>query len=175
MEPPMKMRHLAAWSCAMTLLGTGATLLLAQTPPGPRPGAARPDPVRLRAEIIKLRTEVEMLRFDYELARDVLLEDLKTRRSFQMAGAMMQLGGAIQSAINEASANPGNPPTAPKVEPKKEAEEAKKAEQEEKKEEAEQTAFIAERKKKLASLHAAWAGKLMDLEDAERAYRDPSR
>jgi hypothetical protein len=170
----MKLRHLAATTCAMALIGTGASFLLAQTPPSPQPGPGRPAQARLRAEVIRFRTEVEMLRFDYELARDVLLEDLKTRRSLQMLGPMMQLGGAIQSAINAAGTNP--PDEAPKKKSKedlkKEAEEAKKAEEVQKKEEAEEAAFIVERKKKLASIFASLAEKRLDLEDAERRYND---
>jgi hypothetical protein len=158
---------------AIALLGAGATLLRAQQTPRPAGPTAPADSSGLRAAIIELRVEVEMLQFDFDLARNDLLEDVKTRKSLRMAGAMMQLGGAIQSAINEAAADPpARPPRAKtEAERKKEVKEAKEAEQEQKRDEAEQAAFIAERKKELARLATALASKRLDLEDAERKYR----
>jgi hypothetical protein len=172
MEPPMKCRKLAAWICVVALLGMGATLLRAQPPQLPADGQGRVDVVQMRSEIIKLRTEVEMLQFDFDLARVDLLEDVKTRKSLKMAGAFMQFGGALQSAINEASKpDDQRRPKKSEQERKKEAEEAKKEMEEEKKEEAEQAAFLADRKKELARLAESLASKRLDLEDVERQYR----
>lgn len=123
----MKLRHLAAWFAGVALLGTGATLLLAQTPPPPRGGPAPaldlPAPVvgraergKLRAQIIKLRTETEILRFEYEFARDSLLEDVKMHRSMQMAGQFMGAVGGMQAALIAAQAEP-EPAGAPRPAP----------------------------------------------------------
>jgi hypothetical protein len=174
----MKLRHLAAWISGVALVGTGATLLCAQSPQPPREGPVRIGRDKLRAEVIKLRTEVEMLRFDYELARDGLLEELKIERGLKMAGGMIAFGTSIQAAINqEAGAEP--PRVAPRRETeqdrKKAAEAAKAAEREEKKAEAQEAAIIAERKKELARLFALLAEKRLDLEDAERNYRENPR
>jgi hypothetical protein len=169
----MRFGHLAAWFSGVALLGTGAALIRAQPPQPPREGPTRHDRAKLRAEVIKLRTEVEMLRFDYELTRDGLMEDVKTRKALKMAGGMMQLGAAIQTAINEAQTTP--PGDAPRHETeqdrRKAAEEARKAQQEEAKEAAEEAAFLAERRKELTRRAASWAEKRMDLDDAERDYR----
>lgn len=168
----MDRRHLAAWSFGMALLGAGATLLWAQ-PPKPR-GEAPPgiERGRLRAEVIRLRTEVEMLRLDYDLARDGLLEELKVERGLKMAGGMMQVGFAIQSAIQAGQNPPADAPQKPSApDPKAEAEAAEA----EKKEQAKEAAFVAERKKELARRYAAWAEKRLDLEDAERVYREGAR
>jgi hypothetical protein len=173
-EPQMKFRHFAAWFSVVALLGMGATLIRAQPPQRPREGPVRPDRARLRAEVIRLRTEVEMLRFDYDLARDGLIEDVKTEKGFKMAGEMM---GAIQFSINEAGAKPPGEPPRQETEQarKKAAQEAKKADEEEKREAAELAAAIAERKKELARRFASLAEKQLDLEDAERNYRDTFR
>ncbi len=161
----MKFRHLAAWFSGVILLGTAATLLHAQ-PPQP----ARLDRAKLRAEVVKLRVEVEMLRFDYELAHNDLLEDLKMTKGLRMLGPMMQLGGAIQSAMSGET-----PPRPSEKERKKAAEEAKKAEQEEKQQEAQVAAFVAERKKELSRRFGLLEEKRLDLEDAERNYRESFR
>ncbi len=173
----MKFRHLAAWFSVVALLGLGATFIRAQPPQRPHEVPVRVNRDQLRAEIVKLRTEVEMLRFDYELARDGLKEDVKTEKALKMAGGMMQSVFAMQSAINEASAKtPGEAPRqTSEQDRRKKTEEAKKAEQEEKREEAELAAAIAERKKELARLFALWAKKQLDLEDAERNYRETFR
>jgi hypothetical protein len=173
----MKWGHLVVWLSGAALLGTGATILCAQ-PPQPRreaPSGARRD--ELRAEVVKLQTEVEMLRLDYELARDELLEDLKLRRGLKMAGGMIQLGAAIQSAVNEATAQPAGaaPRPEPERDPKQAAEAEKAAAEEERKEATEQAAFIGERKKELARLFESLARRRLDLEDAERRYREGPR
>jgi hypothetical protein len=172
----MKFRHLAPWFSMVALLVVGATFIRAQPPEQRREGPARIDRGKLRAEIIKLRTEVEMLRFDYELARDGLLDEVKMSRGLRMVGPLMGLGAAIQSAVNEAGSQP--PGAAPRqksqAHQKKAAEEAKAAEREEKKQEAEEAAAIAERKKELARRFALLSEKRLDLEDAERNYREIS-
>ncbi len=167
----MNSRHLAAWCSGVALVVIGTTFLSAQPP---REAPARNGRDNLRAEIVKLRTEVEMLRFDYELVRDRLLEDLKLERGLKMAGGMIQVGTAIQSAINQASANaPPEAPRQPTREDKRKAAEAQKAAEEaEKKEAAEEAAAIAERKKELIRLFTLLSEKRLDLEDAERSYRD---
>jgi hypothetical protein len=174
-ESPMKLRHLAAWFSGMALLGTGATFLGAQTPQPLRegPGPARIDPGKLRAEVIKLRTEVETLRFDYDLARNTLLEDVKTEKALWMAGGLMGAVSEIQAAIIEPGAK--HPAAAPRQateqDRKKEAEAAKAEEQFEKK----LAEAIADRKKELARKYALLAAKQLDLEDAERNYRAIAR
>jgi hypothetical protein len=173
----MKRRHLAVWLSGAALLGTGATILCAQPPQLRReapPGIGRDE---IRAEVVRLQTDVEMLRLDYELARDGLLEDLKLRRGLKMAGGMMQFGSAIQSAINAATTQPPGaaPRREPELDPKKAAEAEKAAAAEERKEAAEEAAFIGERKKELARLFALLARRRLDLEDAERHYRESPR
>ncbi len=170
----MKLRHLAAWFSGVALVGTGATLLCAQSPQPPREGPARIGRDKLRAEVIKLRTEVEMLRFDYELARDSLLEEVKLKRGLKMAGGLMALGTSIQAAINGEPARVA-PRRESEQDRKKAAEAAKAAEQQEKKAEAEEAAFIAERKKELARRFTLLAARRLDLEDAERNYRENPR
>ena len=173
----MTFRLLAAWCSGVLLLGTAATLTRAQPPQPARHAPVRFDRARLRAEVIKLRTEVEILRFDYDLTRDGLMEDVKLRRSLKLAGGMMQFGTALQSAINDAGTRP--PGEAPRTEPeqdrKKAALAAKKAEQEEKQEAAEEAAFLADRKKDLIRRAASLAEKQIDLEVAERSYRETFR
>ncbi len=173
----MKFRHFAAWFSAVALLGAGVTMIRAQPPQQPREGPARVDRAKLRADITKLRTEVEMLRFDYELARNGLLDDVKTEKALKMAGGLMQFGMAFQSAVNDAGAAPpgASPRQKSEQDRKKAAEEAIKAEQEEKREAAEEAAAIAERKKELARLFTLLSEKRLDLEDAERTYRETSR
>jgi hypothetical protein len=173
----MKLRPLVAWCSGVALLVTGATLLCAQPPQPQREVPNRIDRGKLRAEIVKLRTEVEMLRFDYELARDGVLEELKLGRSLKMAGGMMGLGLAMQSAINGATTNPAGaaPRKASEEDRKKAAEAARAEEQEEKKLAAEEAAFIAEQKKELTRRFALLAEKRLDLEDAERNYRENPR
>jgi hypothetical protein len=173
----MRWGHLVVWLSGAALLGTGATILCAQ-PPQPRreaPTGVRRD--ELGAEVVKLQTEVEMLRLDYELARDGLLEDLKLRRGLKLAGGMMQVGAAIQSAINDATAQPPGaaPRREPEPDPKKAAEAEKAAEEEERKEAAEEAAFIGERKKELARRFESLARRRLDLEGAERRYREVPR
>ena len=118
-----------------------------------------------------------MLQLDYDLARADLMEDMKLRKGLKMAGGLLQLGASIQNSINEAGEKP--PGEAPREESqqarKKAAEDAKKAEQMEKQDAAEEAAFIAERKKELARRMAALAERQLDLEDAERTYRETSR
>jgi hypothetical protein len=158
----MKWRQIAAWSVGVAVLGT--TILFAQSPRQDRPD-------KLRAEVVRLRTEAEMLRFDYELAHDRLLEDLKTARGLRTMGGLIGLGASLQAAMNDAST--GAAPR-PKSEPERrqEAEAAKAAELEEKKAEAAEATFIAEQKKELARRFALLAQKQLDLEDAERKYRE---
>jgi hypothetical protein len=171
----MKWRHLAAWFSGVALLGTGATVLWGQPPQAPREVPARTQRDQIRAEVVRLRTEVEMLRFDYELKRDGFLEELKISRGLRMGGQLFSAVGAIQSAINRAGED--QPGEAAKRESeqdrKKAAEEAKAAEQEEKKEAAAEAAAIAEAKKELARLYSLLAEKRLELEDAERLYREP--
>jgi hypothetical protein len=172
----MKWGHLAVWLSGAALFGTGATILWAQPPQTRREAPTGIGRDELRAEVVKLQTDVEMLRLDYQFARDGLLEDLKLRRGLKMAGGMMQLGTAIQSAINEATAQP--PGAIPRREPgpdPKMAAEAEKAAAEAEKAAAEEAAFIAERKKELVRLFASLARRKLDLEDAERRYRESSR
>jgi hypothetical protein len=171
----LKLRHLAAWFSGVALLGTGATLLWAQ-PPQPQPsreGPVRIDREKLRAEVIRLRTEVEMLRFDYDLARNTLLEDVKTEKALWMAGGLIGAVSEIQAAIIEPGAKP--PVAAPRQETeqdRKKAAEAAKAEAQFEKKLAE---AIADRKKELARKFALLAAKQLDLEDAERNYRAIAR
>ena len=167
----MTLRHIASWLSGVALVGAGATLLCAQPPQPPRESPSRIGRDELRAKIIKLRTEVEMLRLDYELARDGMLEDLKLRRGLKMAGGMMQLGTAIQSAINDATAQP--PGAAPLRGPERDPKKAATAE--ERNEAEEEAAFMGERKKEHARLFAALARRRLDLEDAERRYRASPR
>lgn len=111
-----------------------------------------------------------MLQIDYELARESLLEELKIARGLKLAGGLFQFGAAIQDAVNDSGEKP--PGVAPTPEAlRQSAEAAKAAEQEDKKATAEQAAYVAERKKELASLFTALSEKRLDFEDAERAYR----
>ncbi|WP_237722420.1 hypothetical protein [Singulisphaera acidiphila] len=184
----MKLRHLAAWFSGVALLGTGATFLGAQPPQPQRVAPARTERDKLRAEIVELRTESEMLRFDYELARDIVLEERKMSRSMKMAGQLMGAVGDLQVTINESQVE--QPGLAPEQDRKKATEIAKAAEQEKRKaaqaaalenrkavEEMakEEAAFIAEQKKDLTRRFALLAEKRLDLEDAERRYRENSR
>lgn len=171
----MNLRLLAAWISGLALLGTGAAMLRAQPPQAPRQAQARSERDKLRAEVIRLRTEVEALRFDYELARDNFLEELKMGRGLKMAGAMFGLAGAMQSAVNQAEDKPPGeaPPKETEQDRKKAAGAAKAvADQQEKKQAAQETAMIAEAKKELASKFALLTAKRLDLEDAERNYRE---
>jgi hypothetical protein len=169
----MTMRHCAAWFSGVALLATTATLLWAQPPQPAREGAVRGDRAKLRADVVRLRTEVEMLQFDYDVARFLLFEELKFERGLKMAGGFLQLGSAIQSAANEAGAQPPGeaPRQVPAEDRKKSAEAARAAELQEKKEAAEEAAALAKRKKELARVFTALAEKRLDLEDAERNYR----
>jgi hypothetical protein len=89
-----------------------------------------------------------------------------------MAGGMMGAMSAMQTAINQAGANPPDPvaPRKTEADRKKAAEEAKAADQEEKKEAAQEAAYLAEAKKELNRLYSQLAAKRLDLEDAERKY-----
>jgi hypothetical protein len=161
----MRFRHLAVWFLGMALFGT--TLLRAQPPRQDRPA-------QLRAEVVRLRTEAEMLRFDYELARDRLLEELKMGRGLRTMGGLIGLGASLQSAMNDASSGVA-PRKLSEQERKKAAEATKVAEQEEKKAEVQEASFLAEQKKELSRLFALLAEKRLDLEDAERKYRETAR
>jgi hypothetical protein len=177
----MKIRHLAACLSAIALLGMGSTLLRAQAPQRPADGKVevvppeghvRVDVIQMRTEIIQLRTEIEMLQLDFDLARNDLLEDVKTEKSLKMAGQMMQIGGMIQSAIYEASKpDDERRPKKTDQERKKQAEEARNEQEEEKKSQAQYAAALAERKKEIARLAGSLASKRLDLEDVERQYR----
>ena len=118
-----------------------------------------------------------MLRFDYELERDKLLEELKISRGIKMAGEFMGVAGQIQVAINEAGQQPpGAAPRQESEQERKKAAEAAKAEAEQEKEQAAaEAAEIAERKKELARRFALLSEKRLDLEDAERSYRESPR
>lgn len=165
----MKTRMLATWSVGLALAVTGvATLTRAQQPQQPAPGADR---AKLRAQVIKIRTEVEMLAFDYDLERTGLMDDMKTRKSFEMLGGLMSVGNALQTAIHEQS-NPQ--PAAPRPRPVPEAD-AKQAAEEAKKSAAEEAEFLAGRKKELARRASALAERRLDLEDLERTYRESGR
>ncbi len=171
----MNLKHRAVWFSGVAFLGAGATLLFAQPPQPAREAQARVDRTKLRVEVVRLRTEVEMLRFDYELARDGLLEEVKIERGLKMAGGMMGAFSAMQVGINEKGGEPSGAARRQETEQdrKKAAEAAKAAEQEEKKGRIWQmTAVIAERKKELAFKFALLEEKRLDLEDAERSYRD---
>ena len=175
----MKVRSLEVWLAGLALLGTGAAVLFAQPPqPAASSGAAaRTGRDKVRAQVITLRTEVEMLRLDYELAREGLLEELKMSRGLKMAGGLIGFGVKIQNAMNQGATNA--PATAPPPESeqdrRKAADEAKAAEQEEKKQAAMEAAYVAERKQELSRLFALMEAKRLDLEDAERHYRELSR
>ncbi|SIO29851.1 hypothetical protein SAMN05444166_3592 [Singulisphaera sp. GP187] len=188
----MKFRHLAVWFSGVALLGTGATFLWAQPPQSQRVAPARTERDKLRAEIVELRTESEMLRFDYELARDGVLEELKISRSMKMAGQVMGAVGDLQVTINESQVEPsGLAPGQGSEQDRKKATEAAKAAKQEKRKAAqaaalenrkaveemakEEAAFIAEQKKDLTRRFALLAEKRLDLEDAERRYRENSR
>jgi hypothetical protein len=157
----MTWRHRTAWAVGAVLIGMGATILWAQPP---REDAARGDRARLRASIVRLRTEAEMLRLDYEAARDGVLEELKLERGLRMAGSAMGIGLAIESAVSG-----GDEAKAAR------AEAAKARVTEYAKAQGDDAAFLAERKTKLAPLFARLAETRLDLEDAERAYREPLR
>jgi hypothetical protein len=169
----MTLRNLAVCLAGAALIGIGATFLFAQPPQGAPAARVVAGRDTLRAGIVKLQTEVEMLRLDYELAREGLLEDLKLRRGLRMAGGVMQLGFAIQSAVNDATAQ--TPGSAPKRDPEQDRKQAAEAKQEEKKEAADDAAFIGERKKELARLFTLLSQRQLDLEDAERTYREGRR
>lgn len=174
----MNLRYFVACFSAIALLGAGAMLLRAQPPQSGPKGSTPINRDKLRAQIIQLRTETEMLRLDYELARDGLVDAVKTRRGLKLAGGLIGFGTAIQNAMNQAAApqpNGAAPQPRPEPDSKKEAESAKAAEDEEKKDAAEEAAFIAERKKELSRLFSSLAEKSLDLEDAERRYREISR
>jgi hypothetical protein len=133
----------------------------ATAPPAPRAEAApRLDRPKIRAEVQRLRAEVETLQLDYDLARADLMEDAKLIKGMALAGGLMSaLGGlGAQAPVKTAQANDA---------------EARKAEREAKKADDEQAAYIADKKKELARIAGALAAKRLDLEDAERRYREP--
>ncbi len=88
-----------------------------------------------------------------------------------MLGPDDATGGAQSSSAMSGE----TPPKPSEQERKKAAEEAKKAEQEEKREEAEIAKFVAERKKELTRRFGLLEEKRLDLEDAERNYRESFR
>jgi hypothetical protein len=151
----MRRRDVAAWVGCLALLGPAYAQ--AQAPAG----ANHAEHAKLRAEVIRLRTEVEMLQLDYDLARADLIEDLKLIKGMAMAGDLMS---AFGGARNQAPAGDAKARDA----------EAKKEREDEKEREAAKASFVAERKKELARLAASLASKRLDLEDAERQYREPA-
>jgi hypothetical protein len=187
----MKLRYLTACVSGMAVFATGASLLWAQQAQDPaRQSPNRTERQKLRAEVIKLRTEVEMLRFDYDLARDGALEEIKLARGLKTAGGIMASVTTLQAALIAAgSQEPGAPPLAktgdralPVPPPPQEteqdrnkaAEAAKAAEIEEKKEAAEEAALVAKVKEILSQRYTQLSEKQLDLEDAERKYRESS-
>ena len=134
-----------------------------------------------------------MLRLDYELARHELLDELKMIRGLRTAGELIGIGASVQNAFNQAVVNPIDslPPPEAREAPKTPAAEAKAAEKAEKEhataeaakesEKAEKenaaalSAEIAARKKVLAHLFALLEAKRLDLDEAERRYRERLR
>ena len=166
----MKPRPTAAFITSIVLLGLGAKLIQAQAPQPAQLNAANPDLSKLRADIVKLRTEVEMLQFDYDFERMILFEEVKFVRGMKMAGPLIS---AVSRATVTRSDEPAKPPT--ELEKNKAAEKAKAEEIQEKKEEAAEAAAIKERKKELARIFGMLSEKRLDLEDAERTYRESVR
>jgi hypothetical protein len=78
----------------------------------------------------------------------------------------MAMAGGLMSALNGMNG-------APPVDAKAREAESKQAQEAAKKTEAEVAAYVAERKKELARLATSLASKRLDLEDAERLYRQP--
>lgn len=163
----MIIRRLTTWLFGFALLVTGVALAFAQQAQPPRERSTRADREKLRAQIVKLRTEVEMARFDYDYARDDLLEGLKTvkglKMGFQMLGSVRVVEGS--AATEEAKKRSA-------ADRKKERKEEQAAEEEEKKDRAEMAEVIAKHKPELIRLFTLLSEKRMDLEDAERQYRE---
>jgi hypothetical protein len=170
----MPLRHVAACFCAVTLLAGGALLLRAQPSQASRENAPGIGRDKLRAQVIKLRTEVEALRLDYQIARDGLLEDIKLQKQLKLSGELM--GGFLSLGFGAPAEKSGrfNPQQKTEEDRKKEAEAAKQTE-EAKKYAVQEAAAIAERENDLSRRFGLLAAKQMDLEDAERSYREQSR
>jgi hypothetical protein len=159
----MKVRIIAALCFGCALLGTVATLVDAQPPDNVREA-------RLRLKVVELQTEVQMLHFDYELRREAVLEELKMVRGMRMMGGVMSFAAEFNAAVENAEADgPGVPqPEDSELDPKQAAEQAKAA----KEQEEQEATFLAEQKKELVRLFALVAEKRLDLEEAERKYRE---
>jgi hypothetical protein len=171
----MTFRHPVPWLSGIALLSIGAICLFAQQPQPPREGPAQTERDKLRAKFITLQTEVEMARFDYELARDSLLEELKIFRGLKMGFEFLgsfQITTTIKTTDTDAAQ--GAPSQESEEERKKAAEEAQEAERREQEYAAQTTAAVAKAKVELTRLFTLLSEKRLDLEDAERQYRETS-
>lgn len=169
----MTLKHIAVYFSGMVVLGMGSILLFAQSPQPPHATPIRVERVKLRAEVIKLRTEVEMLRLDYEFARDMLRQEMSMNIGLQLVGVVSKAVSEVRDPSHITGAKPTD--TEKRQESEKAAGAAKAANEQEKKELAEEAATMAENKKQLRSMYTVLAAKQMDLEDAERSYREASR
>jgi hypothetical protein len=90
-----------------------------------------------------------------------------------MMGGVMSFAAEFNAAVENAEADePGVPqPDDSELDPKEAAEQAKAAQEQDQQE----ATFLAEQKKELARRFAHVAEKRLDLEDAERKYRETLR
>jgi hypothetical protein len=177
----MKLRHLAAWIFGAALIGMGATFLRAQQLQAPREGAALVGRDKLRADIIKLRTEVERLDFDYQIAREFLRGDVSSLaqhyaelrldkiKVFEVVGGL-DWSITIKDGTDSKPAE-GDAQQTPDLERKTAPEESTAPVLDL----SGEAAVIAAMKKELARHFAILAEKRLDLDDAERRYRELSR